>query len=348
MYLPASGNIIYEYEFGTAGDVSTITYTGRSLNVSGDLPSGTTVIGVSVSPDNEHMVCMARDPLVAGNNYVLHYTRAPILNVSGMGFISNLGNPEPILGLTRRDWDWKSDGTRTWMWRNDGIMWQYDVSPAWSVTPGGAWTTSASPNIGTTNARSFQWSPDGTKLLTLQRTGGLAHLVAYDQSATPWDVTVLGASSTSVTFPINDTEMHWKPDGSVVYIVNAAGIINAYAISPAFDVTSLVYTPIQTFDPTIDAPLRRRTMAFSADGSKLYSFVSDGAGAENLCEWTLSTPYDVSTAGNFVVGPDAQAQGLPQIITPIGLYIRRDNGYAYIARDVHNTTSDPQSVMVFG
>ena len=76
LYLRGLGNIIYEYEFGTPGDVSTLTYTGRSLDVTSDLPVGSTsAVGVSVSPNNQHMVVVARNGTVPANNYFMHYTR---------------------------------------------------------------------------------------------------------------------------------------------------------------------------------------------------------------------------------------------------------------------------------
>jgi len=76
MYLhDGAANTIYEYEFGTPGDVSTLTYTGRSLNVTGDLPATTTATGISVSSDQLHMAVMARHATTPASNYVMHYTR---------------------------------------------------------------------------------------------------------------------------------------------------------------------------------------------------------------------------------------------------------------------------------
>jgi len=74
-YLRGTGEIIYEYAFGTPGDVSTLTYTGRSLDVTSDLPATTTARGVSVSSDQQHMAVMARHPTTPASNFVMHYTR---------------------------------------------------------------------------------------------------------------------------------------------------------------------------------------------------------------------------------------------------------------------------------
>ncbi len=77
LYLTAVGNLLYEYEFGTPGDVSSIIYTGRSLDVTGDVPalSSAGAIGVTVSSDQQHMVVMATHPTVPANNFLMHYTR---------------------------------------------------------------------------------------------------------------------------------------------------------------------------------------------------------------------------------------------------------------------------------
>lgn len=268
----------------------------------------------------------------------------PPKSVASMVELQVQNNPESISGLIRYDWHFKPDGTRVWTWRNGttlpGSFRQYDVSPAWSITPG-TWTLSAPELlIGGTLARTFEWSPDGTKLTMLRRWfSSFRRIDTWDQSATPFDVSSgLGPVIGSFTGLISgEFGMHWKPDGLILYVDRAAGEINAYALTVPFDINSITGI-VQTFDSTIDAGARSMNMAWGSDGTVFYSITSGGL----LCQWTASTPYDVSTLGSFVTGPNVNAVNTMAI--PRGLLLRPSTGDLFVQRD----QGSPQRMKVFG
>lgn len=264
----------------------------------------------------------------------------PPKSVAGMTELQVQNNPENIGGSFRYDWFFKPDGTRVWTWRANGAFRQYDVSPAWSVTPGD-WTFSSSQSLSGpgSSARTFEFNDDGTILTLLSRWfSSFRRLDSYDQSATPYDTTVLGASVGKTGFPGGEFGMHWKPGGLVIYIDRSGGVVNAYSLTIPYDITTINLTPIQTFDSTVDAGSRSMTMAWGSDGTIFYSITSAGL----LCQWTASIPYDVSTLGSFVTGVNVNAGNTLAI--PRGLLVRPSTGDLFVERD----QGSPQRVKVFG
>jgi len=241
------------------------------------------------------------------------------------------GNPENIGGSFRYDWDFKSDGTKAYTQRNgasaSSSFREYDVSPAWSITPGD-WSFVSSVLVGGANARTFQWSPDGTVLCTLQRWFSSNYrLINYDQSATPWASAVLGSATVGTNISTASFGLRWRPDGLVVYVDHNGGLIDALTVGVAFDASTLTTTPLYTFDSQVDAGVRSAEMAFSANGDRLYSVTS----ANLLCSWDLATPYDLSTASNFVTGVSVVLPTPLQV--PRGIIYRNDTGDIFLERD---------------
>lgn len=76
MYLMSNTEeAIFEYEFAVAGDLSTLSYTGRSKDITADKVAGDeTIFGLDVSPDNKHMILFSRDSTSGQGGAVLHYT----------------------------------------------------------------------------------------------------------------------------------------------------------------------------------------------------------------------------------------------------------------------------------
>jgi hypothetical protein len=241
-------------------------------------------------------------------------------------------NPEPITGGgVRYDWQFKSDGTKAYTQRNGTIasnsFREYDVAVPWSILAAD-WSSVSNVLIGGANARTFEWSPDGTILCTLQRWFSSNYrLINYDQSATPWASAVLGSATVGTNIAIGSFQVRWRPDGLMVFVEHGAGIIDALSVAVAFDASTLTTTPVAVFDSTVDAGARSFTMAFSADGLTLYSNTS----ANFLCSWDLSAPYDISAPSNFTLGVSSILPTPLQI--PRGMLYRPDTGDIFLERD---------------
>lgn len=227
-------------------------------------------------------------------------------------------------GTPRLDMQWKQDGTRVFTCHQDNEIAQNDVSPAWSIQVGD-WTnlvTTANFN----NLRSIWWSADGSRLSRMIRIPSFnMNVTVYDQSATPFDLTVLG-SSTSKTFPVTPAlsggpaDHIWSADGLTIWVqYNAAPrALYEFSATVAFDASTIVTPQNKSFDLSVDANFAIETIAFSADGTFLYAM--DG---QFLVSWDLTTPYDISTATNFQTGPQVPAVNLS---IARGLDYRNDTG----------------------
>ena len=107
--------------------------------------------------------------------------------------------------------------------------------------------------------------------------------------------------STQDSFP---TGMAFSNDGAKMFVVGIVGdSIYEYALSTPFNVTTAATTPIHTFNVSSqdDTPTG---VAFSNDGAKM--FVVGWTGG-NIHEYTLSTPFNVTTA-TFVDSFDVSEQ----------------------------------------
>ena len=90
------------------------------------------------------------------------------------------------------------------------------------------------------------------------------------------------------------TGMAFSNDGAKMFVVGWIGEdINEYTLSTPFDVSTASYAgDVERFSVS-EQDTAPRGMAFSNDGAKM--FVVGWIG-EDINEYTLSTPFDVSTA----------------------------------------------------
>lgn len=238
-------------------------------------------------------------------------------------------NPESGTGFARLDAFWKPDGTRCYTSRQALESAQNDVSPAWSCSPGD-WTNRVT-TAPITNNRTIWWSPDGEWLSICVRVPSFnLRITVYDQSATPWDLAVFGSSKSKTFSPAGaggPQDHIWSADGLRFWVHYPAGVTSKlyeYAATVPFDPTTLG-SIVATFDPVPDTGTNVRTFTFSADGTVL--FAMDG---QFLVSWSLSTPFDITTASNFTIGPTVTASDLS---IPRGLYYRADNGDIFVEGD---------------
>lgn len=244
-------------------------------------------------------------------------------------------NPEGLSGSIRYDWDFKSDGTKAYTWRNGGIasssFREYDLDVPWSIT-GADWNFVSSVLIGGANARTFEWSPDGNFLCTLQRWFSSSYrLINYNQSDEPWSIanglSSGGAATVGTNIDTGSFHVSWRPDGLMVFTDHNGGILEARSVAVAFDASTLTTTPVATFDTTPERGTGSFTMDFSADGMILYSVTTGNL----LCSWDLSAPYDISAPSNFATGVSVILPTPLQI--PRGLVYRDDTGDIFLERD---------------
>lgn len=134
------------------------------------------------------------------------------------------------------------------------------------------------------------FKPDGTKMyLSGQQNDSVNE---YDLS-TVWDIS---SASFSQAFSVSaqDTSpsaVFFKPDGTKMYSVGRVGDnINEYDLGTSWDISTASYT--QSFSVSTQET-NPTSLFFKPDGTKMYV---GGTVGDNVNEYNLSTPWDISTA----------------------------------------------------
>ncbi len=248
--------------------------------------------------------------------------------------LDTIGNANPgFASLTRLDVFWKQDGLRVWTGRQNATERQYDVSPAWGITGSPSdWTLDfETPSV--SNFRSLWWSADGTVFSDIRRLPSTSITgVVYDQSATPFDFTVLGSNTSKSWTPTGGAtplDHLWSEDGTRLWIHCPIGITSPlceFSVPIPFDMTSLVTAQVKSFDfAATPAGTGVNTFTFSPDGLILYVMVG-----QVLSSFDFGVAFDIDTLTNFLSGPTVPAAN---VTIPRGLTFRADTEDIFVAGD---------------
>ncbi len=239
------------------------------------------------------------------------------VNACGYSESERQNNPEDISGGIRVDWYWKEDGSRVWMNREDRTD-QYDVDPPWSLL-GADWGSRKTVSGGSVNYQlgGIHWTPDGTRMMTLGSS-----VVGHVDMGTAFDISTAGTEVLKFVTP-SLNKFHWTDDGLTVYIYLAGATkhIVQYAVAEAFNVSTLNNIAQPFFDYSSDVA-SLVSMTLSADGR--FVFGAQGTSGNEMVSWELTTPFDITTATNFCVGP--QIDFFSQMTDPRVIFYRRDTG----------------------
>ncbi len=202
-----------------------------------------------------------------------------------------------------------------------------DINLAYSKSTGSIGdTTSPSSFVDSFSVASQDSSPtglafsaDGSKMFVVGSTGDDVN--EYTLS-TPFDVsTATFVDSFSVVSQIQSPAgLAFSADGSKMFVLDfAVRDVNEYTLATPFDVSTAVFDSSFSVFSQEASP---RGLAFSADGAKMFVVGNTG---DDVNEYTLSTPFDVSSssfAGSFSVGS--------QELDPRGLAFSADGSKMFV------------------
>lgn len=167
---------------------------------------------------------------------------------------------------------------------------QFDLSTPWDVS-------TAVPRVkkfyvGSQEAtpNGIYVKPDGTKFYL---TGSSGDDVNEYNMSTPYDVSTATyvqnfSVSAQETVPFG---VEFKPDGTKMYIVGQTGDdVNEYNLSTPWDISTASYNQNFSVSAQETSPAEVR---FKSDGTKMFI---TGFSGDDVNEYSLSTPWDVSTA----------------------------------------------------
>jgi len=213
----------------------------------------------------------------------------------------------------------KPDGTRFYIvgTSNDRVR-AYDMLTPWDITTAViAELFSVSVESGPTD---LFFKDDGTVLYIV---GSGTDLVRQFTLPTPWILTGAVAAGTFNVSPQDGapTGLFFSPDGSNMYVAGdtTPDKVLQYVLSTPWDITTSTFlqqfsvTPQETAISALD---------FNDDGTRMYILGTTG---DDITEYRLSTPWDISTAIYF-----SESFTFTQESAPTGLYYNEHENRAYI------------------
>lgn len=149
--------------------------------------------------------------------------------------------------------------------------------------------------VAASNPRAFAFSTDGLKLFILAKSYSVVEFTL----TTPYDLTTAIHAGAMEDFQVggeesNPTGIAFNHTGSKMYIVGITDdSVVEYTLTTPFDVSTSSYAGIDEEFYIGDEVFRATTMLFNNDGSKMFV---GGSNYSSIWEFSLPTPYDVSTA----------------------------------------------------
>lgn len=243
-------------------------------------------------------------------------------------------------GVTGQVWgQWmSSDGTKWFVLRSTDIVYRYDLSTAYDISTASQHST-YNLNTGSGGVQTVPTSiflkPDGTKLYSFSYVTNDA--IAEHTLSTAFDLSTASYTALSPSTAAQEASgqsLHFKSDGSKVYTIGyGSDKVHQYSLSTSWDISTLSYDNINISVPTdFPAASAPRGISFANNGTYLYVAETSFGYPRGILRWTLSTPWDISTAT-----PD-QHGGSPNGLSGVARdLLITENGEYFIANNADAT-----------
>jgi len=290
------GDAVYEYTLTTPFAVSTADFVvSFSVEAQDAVPTG-----LAFSSDGTKMFVVG-----ASGGEVNEYTLSTGFDVSTASFADSFSiaaqDPDPK-GLA-----FSSDGTKMFVVGEDvdgprGEVNEYTLNTAFTLFP--TFVDSFSVAAQLNSPRGLAFNSDGTKMFVVGSFDEGVHDVSEYILTTPFEVStaqfvVSFSVAAQETIP---TGVAFSSDGTKMFVVGfEKQNVNEYTLTTPFDVSTASFVDSFSISPQETSP---QDFAFSSDGTKMFVVGSVG---DDVNEYTLTTPFDVSTA-QFVVSFSVAAQ----------------------------------------
>jgi DNA-binding beta-propeller fold protein YncE len=300
-------DIVYQLEFGTAFTLSTADYVSQPYDTDGIvylnksyLVSGQTTFPGSVAFKSDGTKMYV---LTAGT-VLYQYSLSTAWDVTTATYDSVTKNLSSFNITSAASFYFKSDGTEIYLLTAAlDVVAQFELATAWDLSSAivnngvGTVATSQYASISYSVASqgtepvAVRFKTDGTVMYVLNSSNNT--IFQYTLS-TPWNVSSASYATKSFSVAneeLTPTAMAFKPDGTKLYVVGTTGDdVNEYDLSTAWDVDTASY--VQNFSVSGQETVPTG-IDFKDDGTAMYICGSTG---DDVNEYSLSTPWDVSTA----------------------------------------------------
>ena len=278
------------------------------------------------------------------DKYAIVLNATPRISYAGNYDISNVIFNEVVLSVGGQEvlphaMLFNGDGTRLYVMGQIGDdINQYDLTTPYDIST--ATFSQIALYIGTEegSSTSMLFNHDGTHLYVMGTVGD--DINQYDLT-TPYDIST--ATFTQVldlaAQETNPTAMLFNGNGTRLYVMGQTGDdINQYDLTTPYDISTATFSQIaldvatQETDPT--------AMLFNGDGKRLYVM---GTSGDDINQYDLSTPYDISTAIFNQIALDLVAQEL----SPTAMLFDGDGTHLYTigtsSRNINQYNLNPVS-----
>ena len=312
MYVVGANNDkVFEYNFGTAWDLSTFSYSNissTSFNSTNPLP-----FGITFSSDGTKMYLVDNSTLK-----ITQYSTATEALALGSGSFASTDVGKRIVGnggdvvLTSTGGAFSTTGGSAFTdnstiaagsWSMFGLKSAGDASGLTIAGVTGSAYDFANATLDTTGSiannlgNSLTLSPDGTKAVFSLKSGGsttTAKFGSYSMS-TPYDLTTLSETSTAQkplastsSFVNDDIALAFNPQGTyAVGVSNESHRFGRYSLSTAWDMS----TATASFEQDIGSSYNFTAVLFNGDGSKIYVAELNN---QRIYEFNLNNAYAYS------------------------------------------------------
>ena len=302
-----TNNYILEYNLSTAWDLSTASYVHKD-NCGGELDANTTnnIRGFAFGNNGAYVHISS-----AANTYGRRLSLSTpwdisTLSTSNAQWTQHYQLTSGFYGYGL-NWQWKSDGLQYYfMGDNDEVIHEMKPTTAWSVGSSNSGNENTFKNtakyvdfchpyklFNVQSNYALRWVDDGNKIAY---TAGYS---TYLYSAgTPYDMKTLSTSGQTykslsgvgygpqeLTYNSTGTVLFWGPE--IQYKE-----VRQYNLSTGWDASTINTTAAHTLDLTAGGgPSSVNCGTVSDDGKYIYAAYSS-----TIYQWTLSTPFDLSTA----------------------------------------------------
>ena len=196
------------------------------------------------------------------------------------------------------------DGTKMYVLKASGTpsVYQYSLSTPYDASTGSYDSVSFAVNTQDAAPNGILFKPDGTKMYM---TGALNTSVFQYSLSTAWDLSTASYDSksfnTSSQAPV-PVSAHITSNGTKMFVVCVTNdTVYQYTLSTAWDVSTASYDSKSFSVAAQDA--NPQTVRVENSGTEMYIW---GSTNDDVFKYSLSTPYDVSTA-TYVTNKDLAA-----------------------------------------
>ena len=295
---------IYQFSLSTSWDIGTATL---DASYSGTLV-GSTIYGMAFDDAGTKLIVQSGD-------FLREYVMSNPYDLTDLTY-NNVIYQLPVAVGECRDIEFTTDGKGLVLTdRGNDKIWQFELGTSYDITTISNQIRSYTVSVlaGTTNIQptGLALGNDNTKLYMLNQGNDQVYQFTignYDG----WEITDISADVTGYDNKLLNVgtqegtphAIQFSTDGTEFYAVGiSADKIQQYTCSTAWDISTATHTRSSStlaFGSPIwgNASNNPYGMVFKPDGTKV--FIA-GASNNNLCEATLTTPWDVSTLTSGVV-----------------------------------------------